>query len=325
MDKRSAKQPIPETMLEAVRQFADPQVAHDFFVQIRFPNGVACPRMGCGSARVAYLAKQRRWYCNECKRQFSAKVGTIFEDSPIGLDKWLPAIWLIASNRNGISSYEIARGLSVTQKTAWFMLHRIREAMRSGEFRLFTGIVEADETFIGGRFENKPLKVRRKTTKASWVLKGKTAVFGMVERTTDGRKGEVRAMTVPSTQAATLTPILRRHVHHDATMHTDQARQYQSLDEYFLNHAAVNHSIAEYVKYVNGAVHTNTIENFWSVLKRTLSGTYISVRPFHLDAYLDEQICRFNARGENDGPRFASVLKRADGRRLTWKTLTARS
>jgi len=153
-------QPIPDTMLQAVRQFADPQVAHDFFVQIRWPNGVACPRMGCGSASVAYLPKYRRWYCNDCKRQFTAKVGTIFEDSPIGFDKWLPAIWLIASNRNGISSTELARALKVTQKTAWFMLHRIRLAMGSGSFRMLTGIVEADEAYIGGKWTSKPKSVR---------------------------------------------------------------------------------------------------------------------------------------------------------------------
>ena len=144
-------QRLPDTMLQAVQQFADPQVAHDFFVQIRWPYGVACPRIGCGSAQVAYMEKHRRWYCNECKRQFSAKVGTIFEDSPIGLDKWLPAIWLIASNRNGISSYEIARALYVTQKTAWFMLHRIREAMTEGDLEQFRGPVEADETYVGGK------------------------------------------------------------------------------------------------------------------------------------------------------------------------------
>ncbi len=148
------KQTIPTTMLQAVRQFADPQVAHDFFVQIRWPNGVACPRMGCGSAAVAFMPKVRRWYCNECKKQFSAKIGTIFEDSPIGLDKWLPAMWLIASNRNGISSYEIARALEVTQKSAWFMLHRIREAMQDDTFSMLTGTVEVDEAYIGGRFKN---------------------------------------------------------------------------------------------------------------------------------------------------------------------------
>src|SRR5579863_7702197 len=155
------KQPIPETMLEAVRQFADPQVAHDFFVAIRFPNGVACPRMGCGSAAVAYMPKHWRWYCNDCKRQFSAKVGTVFEDSPIPLTKWLPAIWLIASNRNGISSYEIARGLGVTQKTAWFMLHRIREMMADEPTDQLTGTVEADEAYIGGSWESMNRKRRR--------------------------------------------------------------------------------------------------------------------------------------------------------------------
>ena len=307
-------------MLEAVRQFADPQVAHDFFVQIRWPHGVACPREGCGNAKVAYMAKVRRWYCKECKRQFSAKVGTIFEDSPIGLDKWLPAIWLIASNRNGISSYEIARGLAVTQKTAWFMLHRIREAMRSGEFRLFTGIVEADETYIGGKVWNKPLRVRRALSQQNRSGRDdKTVVLGMVERSTPERKGRAHAQAIPNTQLQTLMPILRRNIDHDATMHTDDAKYYRSLDETFLFHHAVNHSALEYVR---GAVHTNTIENFWSVLKRTLGGTYISVRPFHLDRYLNEQICRFNARDEKDGPRFADVVKRANGRRLTWKVLT---
>ena len=183
-------QPIPETMLQAVRQFADPQVAHDFFVQIRFPYGVACPRIGCGSARVAYLPKVRRWYCNECKRQSSVKVGTIFEDSPMGLDKWLPAIWLLASNRNGISSCEIARALGVTQKTAWFMLHRIRTAMASGTFEKLAGPVEADETYIGGytRGVLRPDGSR----KARGPRAGKTIVMGIVERR-EKKKGKIRA------------------------------------------------------------------------------------------------------------------------------------
>jgi|ERR1700733_981610 len=182
------KQPIPDTMFQAVRQFAHPQVAHDFFVQVRFPNGVACPRIGCGSARVAYLAKHFRWYCNECKKQFSAKVGTIFEDSPIPLSKWLPAIWLIASNRNGISSYELARGLDVTQKTAWFMNHRIREAMQSEAFDMLTGTVEVDEAYLGGKHHNKSLAKRRalRERRNAVGLTGvprdeKTAVVGMVD------------------------------------------------------------------------------------------------------------------------------------------------
>lgn len=318
------KQPIPETMIEAVRQFADPQVAHDFFVQIRFPNGVACPRMGCGSARVAYLAKQRRWYCNECKRQFSAKVGTIFEDSPIGLDKWLPAIWLIASNRNGISSYELARALSVTQKTAWFMNHRIREAMQSQSFEPLLGTVEVDEAYIGGRYHNKSLKKRRELAErreargmGNHPREDKTAVLGMVER-----GGRVRAWTVPGDPShKTVLPKLRDSIHHDATVYTDASHLYTHVNEYFMTHASVNHSIEEYVR---GNVHTNNIECFWAVLKRTIGGTYIHIHPRHLDRYLSEQVYRFDERKNDDGPRFAGVVKRADGRRLTWKTLTER-
>jgi transposase-like protein len=315
------KQPIPETMLEAVRQFADPQVAHDFFVQIRFPNGVACPRMGCGSARVAYLAKNRRWYCNECKRQFSAKVGTIFEDSPIGLDKWLPAIWLIASNRNGISSYELARGLKVTQKTAWFMNHRIREAMQDDTFSMLTGTVEVDEAYIGGRFRNKSLSKRRELAErreargmGNHPRDDKTAVLGMVER-----GGRVRAWSVPVVSHKTLLPKLGASIHQDATVYTDSSNLYTHINEYFLTHASVNHSIEEYVR---GNVHTNNIECFWAVLKRTIGGTYIHIHPRHLDRYLSEQVYRFDERKNQDGPRFASVVKRADGRRLTWKVLT---
>jgi transposase-like protein len=176
------EQPVPKMMLQAVRQFADLQKAHDFFVAIRFPNGVACPRLGCGSASVAYMPKHWRWYCNECKRQFSAKVGTIFEDSPIPLTKWLPAVWLISSNRNGISSYELARALEVTQKSAWFMLHRIREAMGDHTDDMLTGTVEADETYIGGKWKNRSKKLRKERSLSSKRFDDKTPVFGMVER-----------------------------------------------------------------------------------------------------------------------------------------------
>ncbi|MGP6189689.1 MAG: IS1595 family transposase [Vulcanimicrobiaceae bacterium] len=306
------KQSVPETMLEAVRQFADPQVAHDFFVQIRFPNGVACPRMGCGSARVAYMANVCRWYCNECKKQFSAKVGTIFEDSPIGLDKWLPAIWLIASNRNGISSYEIARALSVTQKTAWFMLHRIREAMRNESYEKIAGPVEVDETFVGG-------KVKAPRNAAGRAVRrgpnyGKTTVMGMVER-----KGNVRAFVVPSNRRYTLADKIREHIERGATVYTDGLASYARLNEEYTHHV-IDHA----VEYVRGHVHTNNIEGFWSVFKRTIRGTYIAPRPQHLQRYVEEQVFRFNARHDGDGPRFADACKGADGKRLTYKALVAK-
>ncbi len=307
------KQPVPESMLEVVKQLADPGTAHDFFVQIRWPNGVACPRMGCGSAEVAYMAKRRRWYCNECKRIFTAKVGTIFEDSPIGFNKWLPAVWLIASNRNGISSHELARGLPVTQKTAWFMLQRIRLAMQDESFDLLTGTVEADETYVGGKWKNKSLKARRALGRTGQMRDGKTAVFGMVER-----KGRVRARSVPDTTHKTLLPILRDSIDQDATLYTDAATIYTHVNEFFLTHSSVNHHLEEYVR---GNVHTNNIECFWSVLKRTIGGTYIHIHPRHLDRYLAEQVFRFDERKNDDGPRFAKATKGADGKRLTYKAL----
>ncbi|MGD0050781.1 MAG: IS1595 family transposase [Vulcanimicrobiaceae bacterium] len=312
------KQPIPATMLEAVRQFADPKVAHDFFVQIRWPYGVACPRVGCGSAKVAYMAKARRWYCNECKGQFTAKVGTIFEDSPIGFDKWLPTIWLLASNRNGISSLELSRALKVTQKTAWFMLHRVRAAMRDGDFEEpLSGEVEADETWVGGRRRATKTTALGFHKMAHGPGEGKATVFGVVERSQPGRRGRVRAMVVPDRAASSLMPRLRANVLPGSVLYTDKLRSYSDAQQHYAHHV-IDHA----VRYVEGRVHTNTIENFWSVLKRTLGGTYVAPRAFHLDRYLDEQVYRFNARDEKDGPRFAKVVKRADGRRLTWAKLT---
>ena len=317
MAKQSPAYDVPETLLEAVRMFADLQVAHDFFVQIRFPNGVACPRAGCGSADVTFMPRYFRWSCHECRRQFSAKVGTVFEDSPISLTKWLPAIWLIASNRNGISSYEIARGLGVTQKTAWFMLHRIREMMAEEPTDLLTGTVEADEAYIGGSWTSMNRKRRRAVEKAGQTAySSKSPVIGMVER-----KGRVRAFAVPDVTQQTLLPKLTESIHPDATVYTDALELYKHINEFFLRHASVNHGLKEYVR---GNVHTNNIECFWSVLKRTIGGTYTHVHPRHLDRYLAEQVYRFNERENTDGPRFAKAMKGADGKRLTYKALTAK-
>jgi transposase-like protein len=298
--------------------FGDEQIAHDFFVRMRWPGGVvACPR-ACGSLEVAYMAKHRRWYCNECKRQFTAKVGTVFEDSPIGFSKWLPAFWLLASNRNGISSHELGRALRVTQRTAWFMLQRIRLAMQDDAFDQLRGTIEVDETYIGGKWANKPNRVRKAakdSLAAAW--QSKTPVVGMVER-----KGRVRAFKVPNVTAKTLLPKLINSIDQDATVYTDAATLYTHINEFFLKHSSVNHTVHEYVR---GQVHTNNIECFWSVLKRTIGGTYTHVNPRHLDRYLAEQVYRFNERENEDGPRFAKATKGADGKRLTYKALTAKS
>lgn len=311
-----SEQRIPETFLEAVRAFSNPDVAHEFFVRLRWPNGVACPRPGCGSASVAEMPKYKRWYCNECKKSFTAKVGTVFEDSPIGFDKWLPAIWLLASSRNGISSCELARSLGVTQKTAWFILHRVRLAMQSGTFQKLVGTVEADESYIGGKSHNKPLYIRRQLRSGN-PTDDKTMVFGVVQR-----GGDVRAWTMAGSKPklSELLPVLRENVHEDATFYTDSASLYKHINEYFLKHSSVNHSALEYVR---GSVHTNTIESFWAVLKRTISGTYIAPRAWHLDRYLDEQIFRFNERKNDDGPRFIQAVKGSDQKRLTYRDLTA--
>ncbi|MHB8703263.1 MAG: IS1595 family transposase [Candidatus Tyrphobacter sp.] len=304
-------------MIEAVRQFSDPQVAHDFFVQKRWPNGVACPRMGCGSASVTYLAKYRRWNCKDCKRQFTAKVGTIFEDSPIGLDKWLPAFWLIASNRNGISSHELARSLKVTQKTAWFMLHRIREAMRAETHtdEPLGGEVEADETVIGGKVNLSKAARRHRRAGGKWDRNfGKTRVLGIVKR-----GGKARAWSIPSGSVPTLLPRFVDSIRPDATFYTDGAWAFWAIGKRFAKHEWINHAL----EYVRGNVHTQNIEGFWSVLKRTIGGTYIHINPRHLDRYLGEQVFRFNEREEKDGPRFAKATKAADGRRLTYKALVA--
>ncbi len=305
---------VPTTLLEAVRYFSDPDVAHKFVTELRFPNGVACPRMGCGNAEVAYMPKARRWYCKECKRKFSVKVGTIFEDSPIGFDKWLPAIWLLASNRNGISSCELARGLGVTQKTAWFILHRIRLAMREGSFEKLSGEVEADETYIGPKARS----INRygdKSKKARGPGYRKTVVFGMRER-----GGKVRAIVVKDTKRGTLLPKVFESVVPGSTVYTDSLGSYHDLRGRYV-HEVINHAES----YVEGHVHTNSIENFWSVLKRTIGGTYIAPRPKHLDAYLDEQIFRFNERENEDGPRFLNAVKGSEGKRLTYKELITKT
>ncbi|HET9341384.1 MAG TPA: IS1595 family transposase [Candidatus Eremiobacteraceae bacterium] len=311
------KHPIPQSMLDAVRQFADPQVAHDFFVQIRFPNGVACPRFGCGSGEVAYLEKYFRWYCRDCKKQFSAKVGTIFEDSPIGLDKWLPAIWLVASNRNGISSHELSRALHVTQKTAWFILHRVREAMTDKAFTKLAGPVEADETYVGGK-PRRP-SIGRSAGKAAerWQDK-KTIVLGIVQR---GKKtGKVRAFVVPDASGKTVVQKVRENVEPGAVVYTDADGAYGPLSADYVRYV-VNHA----TEYVNGHIHTNHIEAFWSLLKRNLRGTQVHVAPEHLQRYVEELVFRFNRRDEQDGPRFAQAAKAADGKRLTYKSLIGKA
>lgn len=311
------KQQAPSTLLEAVTYFSDPDRAHAHFASVRWPHGIACPRQGCGSADIRALGTRRRWRCKDCGRDFTAKVGTIFEDSPLPLTKWLPCVWLISNAKNGISSCEVARALGVTQKTAWFMLHRVRTALKIAEEKPLEGVVEADETYIGGRLEFKHRKFRKGKYHGMTGGYDKTPVLGVVQR-----KGQARAWVVPNTAKRTLWSKIEANVSPEATLNTDAAPVYANIDEYFARHEVVNHAIDEYVR---GSAYTNNVENFWNLLKRTIKGTYICPRPFHLEAYLDEQVFRFNTRKAKDGARFATAAKLVDGKRLTYKELIARN
>ncbi len=303
--------PLPTNLLEAVRYFSDLDVAVDFVAKMRWPNGPVCPRCAC--VEYSYLKTRRVWKCKACKKQYSVKAGTIFEDSPLGLNKWLPAVWLIANAKNGISSHELGRALGVTQKSTWFMLHRIRLAMQTGSFDKFSGTVEVDETYIGGLARN-----MHKSTRARKITgtggKDKTVVLGMIER-----GGKVRAAVVEDNTGRTLKRHVREAVEPGASVYTDQLKSYTGLADTY-DHRTVDHAVA----YVDGQVHTNFMENFWSVLKRGLNGTYISVEPFHMFRYLDERVFTFNMRDLDDYGRFSTVLAAVSGRRLTWAQLTGR-
>ncbi|MDQ3750998.1 MAG: IS1595 family transposase [Acidobacteriota bacterium] len=300
---------LPKTLQQAIEFFSDKDVCFNFMVSMRWDNSIAICQH-CASDKTSFLSTRRIWKCKACKKQFSIKTGTIFEDSPISLDKWLTAMWLICNAKNGISSYEIHRSIGVTQKTAWFMLHRIRLAMQNGSFEKLSGNVEADETFIGGKAKNMH-KAKREAIIQGRGSVGKTAVMGLLER-----KGRVLAKVIERTDRETLHNEVKEKVEAGSNLFTDEWRSYRGLDEQYI-HEVINHSI----EYVRGNVHTNGIENFWSLLKRTIRGTYVSVEPFHLPRYLDEQIYRFDERKSNDKERFLRVLKAVSGKRLTYDEL----
>lgn len=303
----------PQTLLEAVTYFADERKAWEYFVARRWPDAVTCPR--CGSGKVHLIESRMVWRCNGCTRQFSVKVGTIFEDSPIKLSKWLPAMWLIGSAKNGISSCELARALGVTQKTAWFMLHRIRLAMQNGTFEKLGDHVEVDETYIGGKARNMHAVDRKRKIKGTGGARsGKAIVMGMLER-----GGTVRTIHVEKPNKKTLQGIVKGTVHKGSNLYTDALLSYRGLSAEYV-HGVIDHATA----YVEGSIHTDGLENYWSLLKRTISGTYVSVEPFHLHRYLDEQSFRYNERDLTDGQRFGMIATQAVGKRLTYKTLAGK-
>ena len=308
----------PKTLQAAVEFFSDEDRCHAYMVQMRWPDGrVTCPI--CNRPDPLYLTNQRRFKCRgkHPRAQFSVKVGTIFEGSPIALKSWLLAVWMITNCKNGISSYEIARHLGITQKTGWFMLHRIRLAMQSTQGGMLAGEVEVDETFIGGKARNMHKIRREKMRDRSWH--GKAAVIGLLQRHAGEDKSKIRTSVVQTTRKRELHPLVEQHIEDGAKVYTDELRSYENLGVYY-EHQVINHAET----YVRGEVHTNGMENFWSLLKRSIHGTYVSVEPFHLFRYLDEQSFRFNEREGADGDRFANTLRHVVGRRVTYKELTGR-
>lgn len=325
---------LPQTLQEAIAYFADEATAFAFAVNLRWPDGVFCPF--CNSAENSFISTRKVWKCKGCKKQFSVRVGTIFEDSPLPLGKWFLVVWMVANCKNGVSSYEIHRALEVTQKTAWFMLHRVRAAIKAKSFdKKLAGTVEADECYIGGLLKNMhksrrarleeeakadraeraeehrqlgPGRKHRIPTGAGPAL-GKTLVQAVLER-----DGEVRAQVLQSFGTLERAFFIVENVEQGSNLMTDtgNARVANMVHE-FINHEK---------EYVRGNVHTNGVENFWSLLQRTLSGTYVSVEPFHLAAYVDEQAFRFNNRTTNDGQRFVRALAQVPTARLTYKQLT---
>jgi len=320
-----------KTLQDAILYFSDPIHCREYLVANRWPDGVVCPR--CGSKDVLFLEKYERWHCRAKHEapQFTLKTGTVMEDSPISLSKWLPAFWLLANCRNGISSYELHRALGVTQKTAWFMLQRIRLAMKGKRFKMGGDgrEVETDEAFIGGKDSNKHQRQRKElralrnagTLKGSSHLVSKTAIMGVLDR----EQRKVQASVVPAiTRLELQTEILNRLMP-GSKIYTDSAKLYKHIPAEF------THRFVDHVKlYVDGRVHTNGMENFWSLFKRGLNGTYVAVEPFHLERYLDEQVFRYNHREDAlgnktpDADRFSLAVSQIIGKRLTYAELTGK-
>ncbi|MGO8710305.1 MAG: IS1595 family transposase [Terracidiphilus sp.] len=315
----------PKTLQQAIQFFTEYENCRQFMIGLRWADGrVLCPR--CGSSRIAYLENARVYRCHEghAKEKFSLKVGTVMEDSPIGLDKWLPIMWMMVNCKNGISSYEAAKAVGVTQKSAWFMLHRIRTALKdswTGKIDGDGGPIEVDETFIGGKYVNMHRSRRMGLPNGMKADRGKAVVMGMLER--DVRR--VRAKVIPDVTRETLQNEILNQIEKKSTVYTDKATGYDRLKVNDFVHETVTH-VEEYVR---GQVHTQGIENFWSLLKRGLKGTYVAVEPFHLDAYVDEQVLRYNNRATRDNPlddsdRFMLAVSQIVGKRLTYAELTGK-
>lgn len=308
----------PQTLIQAIQYYSDEVKCVEFLENLKWKGtGERCC-IKCGSTNIIGMKTRPTYLCREkeCKKQFSIKKGTIMESSALPITKWVPAIWMIVNHKNGISSCELGRSIGVTQRTAWFMLHRIRESVSNDSLSKLSGTVEVDETGVGGLAKNMHKSRRDKLRGRKNVVNHQVNVVGLLQR-----DGEVRAKVVDGRTRGNLIPEIIRNVEPDAILYTDSASYYKKLNELFTNHAMVDHTGREYVR---GDIWTNGIENFWTLLKRTVKGTYIQISPCHLNSYVIEQAFRYNTRKDTDAQRFERAVNHIFGKRLKYKDLVAR-
>lgn len=296
------------TILDLAQTFPTEQACIDHLEKLRWNGNVVSP---FDSTSQVYKCAGNKYKCKNTGKYFNVKVGTIFEDTKIPLQKWFMALYIFSSHKKGISSHQLAKDIGVTQKSAWFMLHRLRYAFNHPNFNgILSNTVEIDETYMGGEGRNKHKNRKVKNEKGN-TIKDKTPVLGMIER-----EGIVKAQVVENTKDSTLYPIIRANVEPLSNIMTDEFKVYDSLNRIYY-HGSVNHSAKQ---YVNGMAHTNSIENFWSHLKRGVDGIYHWVSKDHLQSYVTEYALRFNTRDISTSNRFDLILSNSIGR-LTYKSL----